>query len=143
MIKFIAGKISKYKKLIKFLIAGSTAAGTTFFFVYFFTDIVGLWYLASSVIAFFFGVVVSFTLQKFWTFKGEQEKQTHHQLILFISLGICGMVINALGMYLLVDKVHLWYMLAQFITAAGIAIINFFVYQLVIFNHKTTGENES
>jgi len=141
MIKFISGKISQYKKIIKFLIAGSTAAGTTFFFVYFFTDIIGLWYLTSSVLAFFFGVIVSFTLQKFWTFRGEQEKQTHHQLVLFISLGICGMVINAFGMYLLVDKAHLWYMLAQFITAAGIAVMNYFVYQLVIFKHKTNLED--
>lgn len=142
MVKFISEKVSEYKKILKFLIAGGTAAGTTFFFVYFFTDIVGLWYLISSVLAFFAGVIVSFTLQKYWTFKGEQEKRIHHQLILFISLGVFGMVFNALGMYLLVDKMRLWYMLAQFITAATIAVINFFVYQLVIFKHRTTGENE-
>jgi len=143
MIKFVSELFTQYKKIIKFLIAGSTAAGTTFFFVYFFTEIVGLWYLISSVFAFFFGIIVSFTLQKFWTFKGEQAKQTRHQLILFILFAAFGMAINATGMYLLVDKAHLWYMIAQFITAAGIAVMNYFVYQSVIFKHKSTGENES
>lgn len=142
MVRFIAGKINEYKKIIKYLIAGGTAAGATFLTVYFFTDIVGLWYLASSVLAFFVGVIVSFTLQKYWTFKGEQEKEIHHQVALFLCLGVFGMVFNAAGMYLLVDKARLWYMIAQFITAAAIAVINYFVYQLVIFKHKQAEKNE-
>jgi putative flippase GtrA len=143
MIKLIYEKINQYKKITRYLVAGSTAAGATFFTVYFLTDIIGLWYLLSSVLAFFVGVIISFTLQKYWTFRGEQAKQTRHQLILFISFAAFGMAINAAGMYLLVDKIHLWYMIAQFITAAGIAAMNYFVYQSVIFKHKTTTGNES
>lgn len=128
--------IHQNQTVIKYLFAGGTATLATFFFLWFFTEIFGLWYLLSSVLAFCIAVIISFTLQKLWTFKGEQEKKTHHQFVLFLSFGIFGLGVNAASMFLLVDKAHLWYMLAQFITSAGIAVMNFLFYRLVVFKHK-------
>jgi len=140
MVEFALKKVMENIKVIKFLIAGGTATFTTFFFLYLFTEAFHLWYLFSSILAFLIAAVVSFTLQKFWTFKGNQEHSSHKQFLIFLSFGTFGLGLNALSMFLLVDKFGLWYMLAQFITAAGIAVMNFFFYKLVVFKEKPSTE---
>jgi putative flippase GtrA len=141
MVGFVVKKITDNLKIVKFLIAGGTATLTTFFFLYLFTEVFLLWYLFSSILAFLIAVVVSFTLQKYWTFAGEQEKRGRHQFVIFLAFGAFGLGLNVLSMYLLVDRVGLWYMLAQFITSAGIAVMNYFFYQSVVFKPRLTDKS--
>lgn len=128
--------IKKRKEIIKFLIAGGTATLTNFSLLYFFTDILGIWYLLSSVLAFIVAFFVSFFLQKFWTFNDGGRDDLYRQMAAYLVIALLGLSFNATSMYILVDNFKLWYMLAQFFTSGFIAIGNFLAYKTFVFNRR-------
>lgn len=126
-------------RVIRFLISGGTATAVDLALLYYFTDILKMWYLAAAVLAFLLAFGISFVLQKFWTFSGSHVRRKREQLPMYLAANLFGLAVNSLGMYLLVDKAGLWYMAAQIIMSAMIAIVNFFIYRLIIFKFT---ENE-
>ena len=134
--EFYSSDLGIFKKniLLRYLVAGFTGAGTNIGLLYILTDIVGIWYLYSSALSFAAAVVVSFVLQKFWTFNDKEVAKVHRQFFRFLGVALFGIIINTACMFLLVDVFSLWYILAQIITGALIAIINFLMYKFFIFN---------
>lgn len=120
--------------LLRYLIAGITAASTNIGLLYIFTDIFGIWYIYSSVLSFVVAIAISFALQKFWTFADQEMSKVHHQFFRYMGVAISGISINTVTMYLLVDIFNIWYILAQIITGVFIAVLNFLMYKFFIFN---------
>lgn len=115
------------------MISGGTATVIDLVALYILTDAYKIWYLLSAIIAFAIAFIANFAMQKFWSFAGEHEKKSHHQLFLFLSINLMNLAINASGMYLLVDKIKIWYIFSQIIMSALIAMESFFVYKVIIF----------
>jgi putative flippase GtrA len=128
----LAKKISSHK-MVRFFFSGGMGAFTQIFFLYFFTEIVGLWYLISAIIAFCISVVVSFSLQKSLTFNHETSRKAHTQIVLYCMNALMNVCINTLILYFLVDILHAYYLLAQLISSLLIAGLSFFVYKRFIF----------
>ncbi|MFH1677360.1 MAG: GtrA family protein [Patescibacteria group bacterium] len=126
---------NKYKHIIKFIIAGSIATLSDFSLLYFLTDVLGIWYLFSSIIASTVGTFVSFCLQKFWTFRNNELKNIYQQVYLYFLIGLINLSINSIAMYLLVSKFKIWYILAQIIISGILSICNFMIYRFIIFKH--------
>lgn len=129
-------KQSVFKRniLLRYFTSGITSAGTQIGLLYIFTDIVGLWYIYSSILAFAVAVVTSFILQKFWTFNNKEIKRAHRQFLGYLIIAILGVIANTAFMYLFVDIFGIWYILAQIITGGIIMFFNFLMYKFFIFN---------
>jgi len=65
----------KYQKFIKFCIVGGIGAGITFGLTWALTERIGLWYMASLLVAVLVATVSNFTLNTFWTFKIEVDQK--------------------------------------------------------------------
>jgi len=117
----------------RFLLAGGTGAAVNLFFLYLFTDFFGLWYLYSSVLSFCLAVWVSFTLQKFWVFQDKSRVWLSRQVLLFLAVAVFNLFLNTGLMYVLVDFLRLYYLLAQIIVAGIIATGSFLTYRNFIF----------
>lgn len=130
--------ISFFKKniLIRYFVAGITAASTNIGLLYIFTDIFKIWYLYSSILSFAIGIIVSFVLQKFWTFRDQETEKIHHQALMYLGVALLGLGFNTVLMYGLVDILGIWYILAQVITGACIMVFNFLMYKFFIFNKQ-------
>lgn len=120
-------------KIVRYLFSGIVAALANIFLIYFFADIVGLWYLASSVMAFLGSLFVSFAMQKYVTFKDSSSGGTKEQLVYYLILSLVNLSLNTLTVYVLVDFLDVNYIYSQIISAGVIAIESFFVYNLFIF----------
>ncbi len=59
------------KKYSKFFIVSITAAISNLFFLYVFTEFIGLWYMISQLIAIAITLMINFIGNKLWTFKDE------------------------------------------------------------------------
>ena len=129
-------QIVKHKRPIKYLIAGGTAAFTDLSLLYIATDILGIWYLFSACLAFVVAFFVSFFLQKFWTFRDNDQEQIYKQLGAYLAVALANFTLNAALMYIFVDGLRIWYMLAQFMISGLIACESYFVYKLLIFNRE-------
>lgn len=132
--EFLLNQIYKYKIYVKYVISGGTAASVDLALLYILTDIFGIWYLLSASLAFVVAYFVSFYLQKFWTFRDNSRERIAKQMSLYLIVGVSNLGINAGGMYILVDKLNVMYMLAQVIMGGLIAIGSFLIYKFVIFS---------
>jgi len=121
------------KKIIKFVVSGSLATGVDLILLYLFFDIWHWSLLVSSSIAFAIAIIVSFVLQKMWTFKYYCNINLFRQLGTYSMVGIFGLVVNAIFVNFMVTNLSLWHILAQLISVSIIGVINFFIYQFVIF----------
>ncbi len=131
----LAARITRISpRVIRFLISGGMAVATELIILYFFTDVVGLWYEYSFIIAFFGAFCVSFTLQKFWTFEDTKTEGVRKQASLYFGVAIGNLVLNGIALYILVEYMHLWYLFAQVLISAVIAIGSFLIYRAFIFN---------
>jgi putative flippase GtrA len=110
--------------------SGGISAVINLGLLYVFTDWVGLWYLWSAIIAFSFAILVSFTLQKFWTFRDTTLNKIPGQ---FGSIALFNLGLNTLMMYLFVDGLELHYLLAQVFAGGLIAVWSFFAYSRFVF----------
>lgn len=138
MHKFVAFLISKLRnpQVFRFFVSGAASTFLTFLLLYFFTDILKIWYLVSSVLAYTITILTNFLTQKFWAFRGKHSKGTPAQLFLFVAVHLLNLSLNTAGMYLLVEKLHLWYLLAQFLVACVLMVNSFALYKSVVFKQK-------
>ncbi|MES2995136.1 MAG: ChbG/HpnK family deacetylase [Patescibacteria group bacterium] len=129
-----AGTGSRVLELARFTTSGILAAATNLGILYVGTELFGAWYMLSASVAFVAAVVVSFLLQKFWTFShtaGDEVRS--REVAFFLANNAFGLVFNAVALYALVEYLAVWYLLAQFLILILLSTWSFFVYRLVIF----------
>ncbi len=127
-------KYSALYKVFRYVVAGGTAAAVNIGYLYLFTDIFGIWYIISSVFAYIIAFLVSFTLQKYWTFRDYSTDRMAKQSITYFIVGFINLALNTLLIYLFTDIVGLYYIVSQIIAGVLIACISFFVYKNIIFS---------
>ncbi len=142
MLEFLFKIAIKHKRIIKYIISGTTAFSVDILFIYVLTEWFYVWYLLSAVLAFTVAFFVSFYLQKFWTFRDNDRKKIYKQMGLYLIIGLLNLVINTGFMYLLVDVFGIWYLFAQVIMCGSIGLYSFLIYNFLIFNNKKCQEME-
>lgn len=119
------------RQIIKYVISGGLSTITTISVLYALTHWFGIWYLSSTAIAYMVGFFVSFTLQKFWTFQNNQKDKVVSQAFFYFLIVAGNLGLNTLGVYILVEKFHMWYILADILTLSFIAFESFFLYRML------------
>ena len=122
-----------YSRIFRFLISGGISLGTDLVLLYIFTDIFGVWYLTSAIVAFILAFIVSFMLMKFWTFGDRSRDNISMQLGIYFFVAVVNLALNTFLVYIFVEQADLYYLLAQIVASALIAVESFFVYQKFIF----------
>ena len=93
-------------------------------------------YLKASVLAFAMSVVVSFTMQKFWTFHDNHVYDVHAQFARYLVVILANLALNTALVYLLVETVGVWYLAAQFVATVVIAVTGDFAYRHFVFRDR-------
>lgn len=127
---------NRRKSVVKFFFAGGTAAAVDLFFLFLFHGVFHWDLVLSTSLAFILSFIVSFTLQKFWTFRNYCQKKMPIQFILYIANAVIGLNINGFLMHTLVNNVGIWYLLSQVIVNVLIGFYNFFIYKFIVFRNK-------
>ncbi|MCX6797928.1 MAG: GtrA family protein, partial [Candidatus Falkowbacteria bacterium] len=116
--------------------AGCFSGGTDLVALFVLHGLFKLELVFSTSVAFVLSFLISFTLQKFWTFRNNNQARLAHQLGLYILTAFIGLNINGASMHVLVNSLGVWYLLAQLIVNLFLGIINFVVYKFIIFKKK-------
>jgi len=124
---------SRLRKLIRYLCAGTTAAGANLLILFVLVHYFELYYLTASVIGVLSSMLLGFALQKFWTFKDRITNRMHFQFLGYIIISGMNLVINTGLMYLFVSKLGIWYLAAQVLAGIVIAITGYIGYQHFVF----------
>jgi glycosyltransferase involved in cell wall biosynthesis/putative flippase GtrA len=121
---------------LRYFICGITAASINIGSLYIFTDIVGIWYLYSSILSFLLSLIISFTLQKFVVFRDTETHKIHREFIKFFVAAVLGVITNTILIFICVDMFGIWYIFSQIIAGFFVMIQNFILYKFFIFNKK-------
>ncbi|MEK7151994.1 MAG: GtrA family protein [Patescibacteria group bacterium] len=139
---FFYGHFSDRNLVTRYIMAGGTGALVNLASMYVLTDILGVWYIASAIFAFLISLVVTFFLQKMWTF-GDVALHPQHalrQVALYTASSVSFLGLNTLILYLLVEFLDVWYLLAQFFSLGVVALGSFLFNKSVTFR-KSEGNN--
>ena len=125
MVKSIVNNLFSWQ-FIKYIIVGFVGTALDFSFLYLLVEYGHLFYLLAAVISVSLVLWVSFTLNKYWTFKNFEKKYClSHLIALVVSLVILAS---------LVQFFHLWYLLAKVFATIAAAIVNFLLVRNFIFS---------
>ena len=124
-------------RIIKFLITGVLVVVFNLWLLYLFTEILHIWYLVSSVVAYILAVALNFTLQKFWVFGNTPKGLLNNQMVWYGLVSIGYLLANTIFMYLLVDYLHWQYLIAQSIITFILSCLNYFINRNFIFHRQS------
>ena len=116
------------KHAAKYYAVGASGVLVNLGLLFFLTEYVGLWYFLSYTLAISASITSNFILNKLWTFKGSINSQ--RTLLMygkFVSVSILGMAIQLGSVYLLVETLSVYYMLAALISICIAGGINFMI----------------
>ena len=125
----------KHKSKAKYAIAGIGVSFIDLFSLYIFHGVFHVEIVRATTFAFLCSFLLSFSLQKFWTFSNHHisKKVFSKQLSLYVLINLINININGAIMYFLVNHYGIWYLISQVISGIVIGIVNFAAYKFVIF----------
>lgn len=105
-----------FLRLIKFSIVGVIGAGINTGFLWILTDLAGLFYLFSSVVAIEIAIIMQFLMNDRWTFKDRKTTNVGQFIKRIFKSNIWrsgGLAINITILYVLTEYVGVYYLISN------------------------------
>lgn len=116
------------KQAAKYYAVGASGILVNLGLLFYLTEYVGLWYFLSYTLAISASITSNFILNKFWTFRDSINSQrTIVMYVKFVSVSLLGMAIQLGTVYLLVESLSVYYMLAALVSISIAGAINFMI----------------
>ncbi len=100
------------------------------------TEVFGMHYLLSATISFILGLVTNYLLSVVWVFNNRTLGNRWAEFTVFAIIGVIGLGLNALIMYVCTDKIGIHYMISKIISTVIVFFWNFFARKVVLFKAK-------
>ena len=116
------------KHAAKYYAVGASGILVNLGLLYYLTEYVGLWYFLSYALAISVSITSNFVLNKFWTFIDSIDSQRIIVMyVKFVSVSMLGMAVQLGSIYVLVESLTIYYMLAALISICIAGAINFII----------------
>lgn len=127
-------------EMLKYLFAGGVVVAVNASVLYTLTQYAHIYYLMSAVLSFCVAFLVSFFLQKYWTFQNRSTNRIHEQAVKYLLLQLGNLATNTALLYLFVEYAHLWYITAQLLVSLILAVATFIIIRRYIFVGTESGD---
>lgn len=114
-----------FQQMLKFLVVGGSAFFIDYGIMILLTEKFQVYYLLSSGISFSVSVIYNYFLSILWVFDVEKKRKKGQEFAVFIILSVIGLGLNQILMWVLVDFIGLFYMLAKIIATGIVMVYNF------------------
>jgi putative flippase GtrA len=123
-------------QLIRYSFVGSFAFLVDFGTLFFLTEKFHVYYLFSAGIAFILGLIVNYFLSVKWVFSSRLMENRWLEFLLFSLIGLVGLGLNELFLWILTDILLIYYLLSKIITTFIVYFWNFFARKVILFNKQ-------
>lgn len=130
---FVDETSNGFIQLFRYLFVGGFAFVVDYGLLYALTEWAGLYYLVSASISFLAGLGVNYLLSTGWIFKNSKMDNKVGEFIIFSIIGVIGLGLNSLLLYVFTDWAHIYYMISKLLTAALVMLWNFFARKIILF----------
>ena len=122
----------------RYVVVGGFAFIVDFAGLYVFTSYLGLHYLEAATLSFLLGLVTNYLLCIVWVFDVRKLDSKLGEFALFAIIGLMGLALNDLALYLLTERVGFYYLVSKVWAAALVLIFNFSLRRIVLFSSSPT-----
>jgi len=127
-----------FVQLFRYGFVGGAAFLVDYGMLYILTEWVGLHYLVSATISFILGLITNYLLSISWVFNNRTLSSRWAEFMIFAIIGVIGLGLNALIMYICTDKLSIHYLLSKLISTVIVFFWNFFARKAILFKVKKT-----
>jgi putative flippase GtrA len=120
----------------QYALVGGLAFAVDFMALFLLTERVGLHYLVSALIAFLLGLATNYFLCIFWIFDYRALKNQAHEFAIFSSIGLAGLLLNGVLMFLLTEFLGVHYLISRAQAALLILLFNFSLKRMLLFSER-------
>lgn len=120
-------------QLFRYIFVGGTAFFVDFFFLYFFSDILGIYYLISAVFSFIISVLVNYIMSTKWVFNQDNIENKVLEFNLFILISTIGLVFTEILLYFFTDIIGIYYLLSKIFSAIIVLFWNFLARRVMFY----------
>ena len=120
-------------QLFRYIWVGGFAFIIDYGSLYVIKEYVGINYLLSAAIAFILGLSVNYILSTLWVFSDSRLKNKMAEFVVFASIGLVGLLLNEVIMYLCCDVFNLYYMISKLCSTGIVFFWNFFARKIILF----------
>jgi len=120
-------------QLFRYTFVGGAAFVFDFSFLYILTEFMGLHYLLSASLSFLLGLTVNYVLSILWVFSSHALRSRWAEFAVFAVVGIVGLGLNALFMWLFTEVAGLHYLLSKIVSTILVFLWNFFARKVSLF----------
>jgi putative flippase GtrA len=122
-----------FLQLFRYVFVGGTAFVVDFGFLYFFSDICGIYYLISAVLSFIISVLVNYIMSTKWVFNQDNIDNRLVEFNLFILISTIGLVFTEILLYFFTDVIGLYYLISKIISAIIVLFWNFLARRVMFY----------
>ena len=112
-------------KIIKFSIVGGIATLIDFVCLYIFKEFFNFNVILANTLSFTISVIYNYIASITWVFDVNKNKNKKVKFILFIIFSIVGLITNNIILYILTDKLNIYYLISKIIATLFVMIFNF------------------
>ena len=112
-------------KIIRFGIVGGIATIIDFVFLYIFKEFLNFNVILANTLSFIISVTYNYIASITWVFDVNKNKNKNIQFIIFIIFSVVGLIINNVILYILTDKLNIYYLISKVIATLIVMVFNF------------------
>lgn len=125
-----------YALIIRYGVSGLSGVFANLIVFTFAVEIYGVWYMYAAVMGFVAAYIVTFTMHKFWTFSATAMERMVTQGWLYLLSALGTLVINSVLLFMQVEWLGLWPIVAQAVALFITAALSFVFTSQVTFHHE-------
>ncbi len=129
-------------QLFRYTFVGGLAFIVDFGTLFILKETFHIYYLIAAGIAFALGWLINYAISVVWVFPQKKFQNKTVEFLLFGAIGLVGLGLNEIFMFLLTDKVALHYLVSKIIATGGIYFWNFFARKFLLFNSNKEEVNK-
>lgn len=128
------------RRFLKFCVVGLSGVGVNMFFLWFFTEIVKIFYLFSSPLAIELSIMNNFILNDLWTWKDRKTpgklNYLKRMVQYHISVSVSAILANIFLLWFFTEVFHLYYLFSNLFGIAAGVLLNYFINDRWTFRHQ-------
>jgi putative flippase GtrA len=129
----IAKSDDGFVQLVRYTAVGGVSFVADFGILFAASGILGVHYLISAPMGFIVGLTVNYALSVHWVFASRQLRSRRLEFAAFFVIGVVGLGLNELIMWVLTDKVYLHYLVSKIGATLVVFIWNFLARKKLLF----------
>lgn len=125
---------NSYFQFIKYFFASGIALFADVSILFVLTEYFNFYYLLSATISFLAGIAITYILSKLYIFTKTKIHNGISEFIVFLIIGIIGLILNNVFLYIFTEYLGIYYMLSKFFVIIVTYLWNYFARKKLIFS---------